>query len=200
MHLGLSLFGYRRHRTSRGWCLFGYRGRRTFRRFRLFVDLWRRTHRGLRLLLDRGRILRPGGRGGCGGRLHGTILRPGRALSKCRRRTGAHGRGDRMNLFGVDRLHLHTRGRHVLAIGLTAQRLQLRWLYRGARVLLQYLLFRGKRNRAHWSKLAGSNDTGPAIYAMRATREGGSASCATAVPEAPGSAARSDKYKRIFFI
>ena len=45
-------------------------------------------------------------------------------------------RGDRMNLFGVDRLNLHTRGCRALASGLTAQRLQLRRLYRGARVLL----------------------------------------------------------------
>jgi hypothetical protein len=58
-----------------------------------------------------------------------------------------------MNLFWVDRLNLHTRGRRVLASGLTAQGLQLRWLYRGARVLLQYLLLRGKRNRTRrWSE------------------------------------------------
>jgi hypothetical protein len=47
----------------------------------------------------------------------------GLALGKGWRRTGTHGRGDRMNLFDVDRLDLHACGRRVLAGDLGAQSL-----------------------------------------------------------------------------
>jgi hypothetical protein len=58
-----------------------------------------------------------------------------------------------MNLLGVNCLNLHTRGSRILPSGLGAQGLQLRRLYRGARVLLQHLLFSGKRNRTRrWSE------------------------------------------------
>ena len=45
----------------------------------------------------------------------------GRALGKGRRRTRAHGRGDRTNLFRVDPLDLHAPRRWVLTGDLGAQ-------------------------------------------------------------------------------
>jgi len=84
------------------------------------------TDRRLSLPTSRRKILRPGGRNGLGRwvlvrRLPRTSLGLGWALGKGRRRTGAHGRGDRMNLFRVDRLDLHASGCQVLAGGLAAQ-------------------------------------------------------------------------------
>ena len=82
-----------------------------------------------------------------------TVLGLGRALRKGRRRTGANGRGDRMNLLRVYRLDLSAYGRCVLAGVLGAQGLQLRRRYRVSGMLLQQLLLSGKRNCGRrWSE------------------------------------------------
>ncbi len=112
VHLGLNLL------TNR-WRLMR-------RRLRLRVD--RRRLVNLRLLADRSGIGRVGGRYGLGhwvstSRLARSSLRLHRALGEGWSRTGAHRRCERMNLFGVDRLHLHASGRGVLAGGLDTQSL-----------------------------------------------------------------------------
>jgi len=101
--------------------------RRSLARRRLsLTDRRRLAHRRLSLPTSRRKILRPGGRDRLGRwvlvrRLPRTSLGLGWALGKGRRRTGAHGRGDRMNLLRVDRLDLHASGCQVLAGDLAAQ-------------------------------------------------------------------------------
>ena len=83
--------------------------------------------------------MRTGGRDGLGRWVLGlprTSLGLGWALGKGRRRAGAHGWDNRMNLSRVNRLDLYTSGRLVLAGDLGAQSLQLRGRYGGPGMLL----------------------------------------------------------------
>jgi len=100
------------------------------RRLSLLAAPGRKGHRRLDLLASRREVLRTGGRDGLclrglARRLPRSVLGLGRALGEGRCRTGAYGRGDRMNLLCVYRLHLHAPGWWVLVNGLGPQGLQL---------------------------------------------------------------------------
>jgi hypothetical protein len=138
-HRGLNLLMGRRSLVDRWLNLLMHRRSLVHRGLDLLADRRRLAHRGLDLLADRRNILRTGGRDGLGRWVLGpprTSLGLGWALGKGRRRAGAHGRGDRMNLFRVNRLDLYASGRLVLAGDLGAQSLQLRGRYGGPGMLL----------------------------------------------------------------
>jgi hypothetical protein len=125
---GLSLHGGRRCLAHWGLSLLAGRGRLAHWGLSLHGGRRCLAHWGLSLLAGRGQILRTRGRARLGLRvlvrqLPRTVLGLGRALGKGRRRSGAHGWGDRMNLFRVDRLDPHASRRRVLAGGLCAQSL-----------------------------------------------------------------------------
>ena len=111
----------------------------TYRGLNLLTNRRGRGRRWLNLLANRRNILLPGGRDGLGRcvlELPWTSLGLGWALGKGRRRAGAHGRRDRMNLLRVDRLDLDVSRRLVLAGDLGAQCVQLRRRHRGPGILL----------------------------------------------------------------
>lgn len=113
------------------------RGRLMRRRRSLCMNR-RRLVRG-RLRLRMGRRSSLGVRRSCGlrrrvlhRRLGRTSLGLSRPLGKSWSWTVVHCRCDRMHLFRIDRSNLNASGRRLAASGLGAQRLQLRWRYRGA--------------------------------------------------------------------
>ena len=114
MHRGLSLLA--------GWRSLAHRWLSLLMGRRSLADRWLSLLMGRRSLADRRlslptsrrKLLRTGGRDGLsrwGLGLPRTSLGLGWALGKGRRRAGAHGRGDRMNLFYVNRLDLYASGR-----------------------------------------------------------------------------------------
>ena len=125
---GLSLLMGRRHLADRGLSLLMDRRSLANRGLSLLMGRRRLADQGLSLLTGRWKILRTGDGDGLGTqvlvrRLPRTSLGLGWALGKGGRRTGAHGRRDRMNLLRVDRLDLHASWHLVLASGLGAQSL-----------------------------------------------------------------------------
>jgi len=126
----LNLLAGRRRLGCRRLNLLAGRKRLGNRGLSLLAAPGRRGHRRLNLLTSRREVLWTGGWDGLrlrglARRLPRSVLGLGRALGEGRCRTGADGRGDRMNLLCVYRLHLHAPGWWVLVNGLGPQGLQL---------------------------------------------------------------------------